>query len=1192
MEAVQKGHGLHWKGVGDGPWTVQEALKHSRTKPHLSCVKEMLLALHAVEGSLPRARQPMVEALVLHLLWVDLQPYSKQGSGVTKKCLPRPRLWDAALAWIDCHKSSAHEKDRKALKACTSYAELWNTFKRLVLQECGLHVLVAPSRRHYFTQPQARPNGPHEAEKTGAWRQPVTAPCPYLPTAEDAEDAQDAGRARTFVRSATHEQSMGAGAVPELEVPLPEDDDALECPDKATKAEWDALCMVEERVKREGFGDYEELKVPEDGETTARQRLSWVKPEREGGATAEEYAAALRKYPNPQKVEAPVPLESLDPTQRAFADLVVGWAKTVLARRGNAARRQPEFCAVLLGTAGTGKTTTLQAVLERLRETGFAKVLVAAYTGVASSNVGAGARTLHDLFQLSKVNAASGELKPLDGEDLEKLAKDLEGLRLLVIDEVSMVSRPMLADVDTRLKEWRAFTKHPAKKEAFGGVGVILAGDFGQLPPTKAEHLSLLCPHELQGSAACGKRLFDRFKTVVRLRRIHRQAGASVYKESLIRLRDGAMTKEDWQLWQEHDLAADNCKLTPQERSKLEDDVTHLFAENAGAGERNGLMASSLARRQRQSILRVASRDSTVAASRQPCDMYGQLRRVVHLEKGAPAMVICNLRTPAGLVNGATGTVVGVVLRSNKEDSDLRGAVSAADVAYVVLDVPKYRGPQIYPGHPTWVPIEPTVVRHKRFKGWERRQLPLVLAWGITIHKSQGLTFDEGAVVDFAHHPSYQPVANVGLAFVGMSRTRDWAFQAFRNLPDFWQFRKVLKDKLFTWRRQLEERMDKLHDETMSLIWGSDFCWQEDLRQHKEWSEKKENKPMTPEALRDLEEMLKVRGLLPVPVYDDEPQEDRSGPKGGGGRSGLRGMKAPVPKKRGRSEGAGTKRQAPDSDEAERQKRARQQESDPQASEHDPFAEYDEALDADAGDMELGFDGFDDPDGLDCGPGFDDPDDMGFGFCGFDDPEADEGNVPKGWGGEDGGGDAAGDVGQLEAATGARASLQEEMQGGVEAPLSQRWGDRFFEKQKDSECGRHALNNVLGRAVFSHEDLRRTAKNVVESVGGHESEHVKKSGWYSHGVLANALLTQTGFKLLFQKLDQTPYEAFMADDLVSGALVNQDNYHWIALVKHNGLLWEVDSRYAPAPLDKTGFSATLKRYPDTFAIVQQGYVYD
>ena len=155
-------------------------------------------------------------------------------------------------------------------------------------------------------------------------------------------------------------------------------------------------------------------------------------------------------------------------------------------------------------------------------------------------------------------------------------------------------------------------------------------------------------------------------------------------------------------------------------------------------------------------------------------------------------------------------------------------------MAYVVLDVPKYCGPVVYPDHPTWVPIEPTVVRHKRFKGWERRQLPLVLAWGITIHKSQGLTFDEGAVVDFAHHPSYQPVANVGLAFVGMSRTRDWDCQAFRNLPDFWEFRKVLKNPLFAWRRQLEERMDKLHDETMSLIWGRSFSLEEDVRLQKE----------------------------------------------------------------------------------------------------------------------------------------------------------------------------------------------------------------------------------------------------------------------------------------------------------------------------------------------------------------------
>ncbi len=225
-----------------------------------------------------------------------------------------------------------------------------------------------------------------------------------------------------------------------------------------------------------------------------------------------------------------------------------------------------------------------------------------------------------------------------------------------------------MQDVDTRLKEWRAFRKHSAKNEAFGGVGVVLAGDFGQLPPVKAEHLSLLCTDILHGHgsrrANLGMRLFRGFTTVVRLRRIHRQPGASAYKESLIRLRDGAMTKEDHELWSQHDLAADPpvCRLTRKERARFEGNLTHLFAENAGAGERNGCMACRLAEDQRKNILRVASRDSTAAASKQPCENFGQLRRVVHVLEGAPVMIISNMRTEAGLVNGSMGAVVGAVL--------------------------------------------------------------------------------------------------------------------------------------------------------------------------------------------------------------------------------------------------------------------------------------------------------------------------------------------------------------------------------------------------------------------------------------------------------------------------------------------------------------------------------------------------
>ena len=122
-------------------------------------------------------------------------------------------------------------------------------------------------------------------------------------------------------------------------------------------------------------------------------------------------------------------------------------------------------------------------------------------------------------------------------------------------------------------------------------------------------------------------------------------------------------------------------------------------------------------------------------------------------------------------------------------------------------------------------------------------------------------------MVDFAHQPNYQPVAKVGLGFVGMSRSTDYAAQGFRNLPDFWAFRKVLKDQIFKWRRQAEEDMDKLHDDTMAMILGRSIDVEEDVRMHSAWSQEAKKRALTQEEVDDLREMLQVRGLRKPPEY-------------------------------------------------------------------------------------------------------------------------------------------------------------------------------------------------------------------------------------------------------------------------------------------------------------------------------------
>ena len=186
------------------------------------------------------------------------------------------------------------------------------------------------------------------------------------------------------------------------------------------------------------------------------------------------------------------------------------------------------------------------------------------------------------------------------------------------------------------------------------------------------------------------------------------------------------MTKEDYELWTQHNLTdADACDLSTEQRIAF-NRLPHFFAENAGAGERNGFEVGQAATQASTSILRVASQDISGAASEQAQDNYGQLRRVLHLTRGAPVMLLSNLRTKANLVSGAMGALIAVELTpgATSGTGDLPTSVAATDVRYVIVDIPKYTGPIFFADHPTWVVVRPLPVRHKRIKKWERIQLP------------------------------------------------------------------------------------------------------------------------------------------------------------------------------------------------------------------------------------------------------------------------------------------------------------------------------------------------------------------------------------------------------------------------------------------------------------------------------------
>ena len=333
-----------------------------------------------------------------------------------------------------------------------------------------------------------------------------------------------------------------------------------------------------------------------------------------------------------------------------------------------------------LGTAGTGKSHVVKGAAMRCRMLfgSFGSVRTVAPTGVAAANLGEGSCTIDSLFLTQNE-------EDLDDEALDRFCEQLSELRLLIADEASMIGaasfyvmhRRLLQLVKRRMRQQGyAQQQVQAFDQPFGGIGVWLVGDFGQLQPVKAT--SLLARDSISESAESGKRgkallgchLFQRFETVVRLRRVHRQALVDEYKPSTLRLRDAALLPSDIELWRSHDL--EEVAADWQGADGLEEAALTLVAENAHCGAINGerlrswLEAGSDVDAAHVVVRCDAWHNVPEKASQRKAEEYRQLRSTLFTHVGAPVMLLLNKLydqqvVPVGLMNGARGVVVAIL---------------------------------------------------------------------------------------------------------------------------------------------------------------------------------------------------------------------------------------------------------------------------------------------------------------------------------------------------------------------------------------------------------------------------------------------------------------------------------------------------------------------------------------------------
>ena len=412
----------------------------------------------------------------------------------------------------------------------------------------------------------------------------------------------------------------------------------------------------------------------------------------------------------------------------------------------------------LTGEPGSGKTHTINQYIAYLRQNGVEPSITAS-TGIAATHIGG--MTIHSWSGI-------GIRRNLSNYDLDKIAsteylvKRIKRAKILVIDEVSMISAGTLEMVEAVCRVVRD------QSEPFGGLQVILVGDFFQLPPivrTRETEAETIFDEIEPGFGRADGFAFNssawrrgRFLTCY-LSEQHRQSDAK-YLELLSAIRAGEVTEYHGEILAQRRATAES----------LDFDLPKLFTHNTNVDSLNERELAKLAGRPRSFRMSGKGREVLVATLKKSCLSPENLE----LKIGARVIFTKNNQR-AGFINGTLGQVV------DFEGFDNLPVVRTFDGRRVVAE-----------------PMEWTIEDSGKVLA-KVTQVPLRLAWAITVHKSQGMSLD-AAVMDLS------AVFEYGQGYVALSRVRalqglfllGWNERTFQVHP-------IVAEADVTWREQSSE---------------------------------------------------------------------------------------------------------------------------------------------------------------------------------------------------------------------------------------------------------------------------------------------------------------------------------------------------------------------------------------------------